>query len=82
MCCPGTVKNHIDKSIDSSLMCGKCGESVQHVVSEKLAQKEYKRRYDTVAKKVYWDLCKKYGLEHHEKWYDHIPEDATENDKN
>ena len=45
-------------------MWGKKGESVQHLVSgcEKVAQKEYKRRHDNVAKKVSWDLCKKNGL--------------------
>ena len=79
------IKHHIDKSIDSPMcrMCGKCGESVQHIVSgcEKLAQKEYKRRHDNVAKKIHWDLCKRHDLEHHEKWYDHIPEGAIENDK-
>ena len=64
-------------------MCGKCGESVQHIVSgcEKLAQKEYKRRHNNVVKKIHWDLCKKHGLDHQEKWYDHIPEGAVENGK-
>ena len=35
----------------------KKGESVQHLVSgcEKLAQKEYKRQHDNVAKKVHWE---------------------------
>ena len=49
-------------------MCGKMGESVQHIISEceKLAQKEYKRRHDKVAKKIHWELCKKNGLEHKE----------------
>ena len=49
---------------------------MQHLVCgcEKLAQKEYKRRHDNVAKKVHWDFCKKNGLEHTEKWYEHIPE--------
>ena len=79
------IKHHIDKSIDSPMcrMCGKLGESVQHIVSgcEKLAQKEYKRRHDNVAKKIHWDLCKRHDLEHHLKWYDHIPEGAIENDK-
>ena len=79
------IKHHIDKSIDSPRcrMCGKFGESVQHIVSgcEKLAQKEYKRRHDNVAKKIHWDLCKRHDLEHHLKWYDHIPEGAIENDK-
>ena len=80
-----TVKHHIDRSIDSPLcrMYGKCGESVQHIVSgcEKLAQKEYKRRQHNVAKKIHSDLCKKHDLEHHEKWCDHILEGVIENDK-
>ena len=78
------VKHHIDKSVDSPLcrMCGERGETVQHIVSgcEKLAQKEYKRRHDNVAKRVHWELCKKNGLEYREKWYEHVPEGAVEND--
>ena len=78
------IKHNIDKSIDSPLcrMCGKCGESVQHIVSgcEKLAQKEHKRRHDNVAKKIHWDLCKRHEIYHHEKWYDHIPDSVVEND--
>ena len=33
---------------------------MQHLVSgcKRLAQKEYKRRHNNVAKKVHWDLCK------------------------
>ena len=56
---------------------------MQHIVRgcEKLVQKEYKRRHDNVAKKIHWDLCKRHDLEHHEKWHDHIPEGAIENDK-
>lgn len=79
------VKYHIDKTADTSLcrLCGKSGESVQHIVSgcEKLAQREYKRRHDNVARKVHWDLCRKHGLEHHEKWYEHSPEGVVENDE-
>ena len=60
------------------------GESVQHITSrcKKLAQKEYKRRHDNVAKKVHWDICKKNRLEHSEKWYEHVPEGAVENEEN
>ena len=51
------MKYHIDKTSESPLcrLCGKKGESVQHITSgcEKLAQKEYKRRHDNVAKKVH-----------------------------
>ena len=58
------------------------GKSVQHITSgcEKLAQKEYKRRHGNVAKKVHWDICKKNGLEHSEKSYEHAPEGAVENE--
>ena len=64
-------------------LSGKKGESGQHLVSgcEKLAQKEYKRRHDNVAKKVHWNLCKENGLEHMENWYEHVPEGAVENEE-
>ena len=79
------MKYHIDKTSECPLcrMCGKKGESVQHITSgcEKLAQKEYKRRHDNVAKKVHWDICKKNRLEHSEKWYEHVPEGAVENEE-
>ena len=57
------MKYHIDKTSESP-MCRlrrKKGKSLQHITSgcEKLAQKEYKRRHDNVAKKVHWDICKK-----------------------
>ena len=79
------MKYHIDKTSESPLcrLRGKKGESVQHITSgcEKLAQKEYKRRHASVAKKVHWDICKKNGLEHSEKWYEHAPEGAVENEE-
>ena len=79
------VKHRIDRTSESPLcrLCGTKSESVQHLVSgcEKLAQKEYKRRHDNVAKKVHWDLCKKNGLECTDKWYEHVPEGAVENEE-
>ena len=64
-------------------LCGKRGETVQHIICEceKLAQREYKRRHDNVAKKVHWDLCKSNGLDHTEKWYEHSPEGVVESEK-
>ena len=47
---------------------------------EKLAQREYKRRHDTVAKLVHWKLCEKYNLQRKEKWYEHCPERVVEDD--
>ena len=55
--------------------------NVKPLGCEKLAQKEYKRRHDNVARKVHWDFCKKNGLEHTEKWYEHIPEGVVENEE-
>ena len=39
------------------------------------------RRHDNIAKKVHWDVCKKNGLEHTEKWYEHVPEGVVENEE-
>ena len=63
-------------------MCGERGETVQHIIYEckKLAQREYKRRHDTVAKLVHWKLCEKHNLESKEKWYEQCPEGAVEDD--
>ena len=36
------------------------------------------RQHDNVANKVHWDFCKKNGLEHTEKWYEHVPEGVVE----
>ena len=78
------IKYHIDKSSESPLcrLCGKKGECVQHIASgcEKLAQKEYKRRHDNIARKVHWDICKTNELEHSENRYEHAPEGAVENE--
>ena len=79
------MKYHIDKTSESPLcrLCGKKGKSVQHITSgcEKLDQKEYKRWHGNVAKKVHCDICKKDRLEHSEKWYEHVPEGAVENEE-
>ena len=79
------IKHHIDKTSESPLswVSGRKGKCVQELVSgcQKLAQKEHKRRHDNVVKKVHWDLCKKNGLKHTEKWYEHVPEGAVENEE-
>ena len=48
---------------------------------EKLAQKEYKRRNNNVARIVHWKLCGKYNLKRSEKWYEHAPEGVVENEE-
>ena len=76
------TKNKIDKTSENPLcrMCGERGETVQHIICEckKLAQCEYKRRHDTVAKLVHWKLCDKRNLEGKEKWHKHCPEGVVE----
>ena len=78
------TKFHIDKNADSPLcrMCGEKGETISHLVSEcgKLAQREYKRRHDNVARYVQWQLCNKGCLERAEKWYEQQPEAVIENE--
>ena len=45
-----------------------------------LAQKEYKRRHDSIARLVHWKLCCKYDMSRGEKWYEHQPEGVVENE--
>ena len=58
-----SIKARIDKQ-PVSPKCRLCGakETVMHVVGgcPKLAQKQYKRRHDNVARGVHWELCKKH----------------------
>ena len=68
-------------------MCRKCrssDETVTHIVgtggSKKLAQRDYKRRHDTVAKALHWEICKKYGFKSASQWYEHEPESVLENE--
>ena len=76
--------NKIDKTSENPLcrMCGERGETVQHIRCEckNLAQREYKRRHETVAKLIHWKLCEKHNLERKEKWYEHCPEGVVEDD--
>lgn len=78
------TKFKIDKTSDSPLcrLCGSKPETISHIISEckTLAQKQYKRRHDNVARMIHYELCKKYDLEHQDKWYKHQPEAITENE--
>ena len=78
------VKATIDKSQDDSLcrVCKKVNECIDHIVSgcSKLVQKEYKRRHDNLGKIVHWKLPRKSYFEAGDKWYEHEPESALENE--
>ena len=58
----------------------KQNNETSHIVSAcpKLAQKEYKRRHDNVARAIQWDLSGKCGFERNERWYDHVPESVLD----
>ena len=77
-------KSKIDKTAENLLcrMCCERRETVQYIICEykNLAQREYKRRHETVAKLVHWKLCKKHNLERRERWYEHCPEAVAEDD--
>ena len=57
-------------------MCGEPGESIRHLVSGStmLAQREYRRRHDTMGLRVYWEVCGNLGLKRSEKWHQEVPE--------
>lgn len=59
-------------------VCGKVGESVGHLVSgcSGLAQREYKRRHDRMGLRVYWEVCRLYGVECGERWYEEVPDEV------
>ena len=64
-------------------LCRLYGENVDQVVSgcKNLAQKEYKRRRDNVAKAVHCKLCDTYRLERSENRYEHTPLNVVENER-
>ena len=78
-----SIKFSIDKTSETPLcsLCGESAETVRHIVSgrKKLAQREYRKRHDKVAMRVRWEMCRKYGIENTDNWYDHQPLSVTEN---
>ena len=78
-----SIKHSIDKTSETPLcrLCGDCSKTVRHIVSgcKQLAQREYRNCHDKVALRVHWEICRKYGIECTDKWYDHQPLTVTEN---
>ena len=79
---------YIQRAIDGtniSPKCRKCNqkdETINHIASEcpALAQNQYKKRHDTVARAVSWNLCKKYQMPRSNNCYEHQPQPVTENE--
>ena len=78
-----SVKHSIDKTSQTPLcrLCGESTETVWHIVSgcKKLAQNAYRKRHDKVALRVHWEMCRKYGIDCNDKWYDYQPLPIVEN---
>ena len=79
------MKFPVDKSMEFALckMRHERGESVSHVISEctKLAQTEYTKRHDNVARMIHWELWGVNGMNRADKWYEHQPQSVLETDK-
>ena len=79
------VKVGIEKQNASATcrMCGNHDERVQHILCScsKLAQVEYKKRYETLGQVVHWELCGKYSIDYSDKWYEHVPRKVEENEE-
>ena len=63
-------------------MCGGKAETVWHIMSGcgKLAQTEFKKRHDVVARIVHWNMCGKFGPQKAYKWYGHEAAEAVQNE--
>ena len=42
-----------------------------------LAQREYKRRHDNIARNIHWELCGELDIDRANKWYEHQPEGVS-----
>ena len=59
--------------------CRKCKteiETVAHLVSgcSALCQSEYLTRHNKMGLRVYWEICRKYGMKCGERWYEETPD--------
>ena len=57
-------------------MCGTRNENMSHIVIEcgKLAQKDYKRKHDSVGRYVHWQYCGKLCFNRARVWQELEPE--------
>ena len=72
-----SIKHNVDKTSETPL-CRLCGN---FTISgcKRLAQREYMKRHVKVALRECWEMCRKFGIECIDKWYDHQPLAVTEN---
>ena len=67
-----------DKDVGDCRVCGKVAESVAHLAAgcSGLAQREYRRRHDRMGLRIYWELCRKFGVKCAGKWFEEVPEEV------
>ena len=78
------IKMRIDKMQQNSKcrLCGDRDKMINHRISEcsKLAQKEYKNKYDWIGKVIHWEIWKKFKFDHTNIWHIHNLAFILEND--
>ena len=80
--------NHIKAKIDKTQQNSKCrlcsdrDKTINHIISKcsKLALKEYKTKHYWVGKVIHWEMCKKFKVDHRNKWYMNNSAPVQEND--
>ena len=81
----GWYQHNILKKPDMDPKCTLCGlfdKIIDHLVSgcPELAITEYIHRHNKAAADMHWTICKEFGIEVKERWYEHEPKTVTEKD--
>ena len=63
-------------------LCGRFDYTIDHLVSvcPELVKTEYIHRHNKAAAHMHWKICKEFGIEVKERWYEHEPKTVTWND--
>ena len=61
-------------------LCGRFDETIDHLVSgcPELAKSEYIHHHNKAAAHIHWKICKEFGIEVKDRWYEHEPTTVTE----
>ena len=56
-------------------MCTRAYEAINSIVREcpRLAQKEYKRRHDSIGRRIHWEICEANEIHVKSKWNEYQP---------
>ena len=63
-------------------LCGRFGKTIDHLVSgfPELAKTEYIYRQHKTTAHIHWKICKEFGIEVNERWYEHEPKAVSKKD--